>query len=87
VSSLECQERFGDEPSAAAAFQRYLQAIPQCFGAGVKRKRSASPTFIYFEHEETGDDITVKLGSIINRRGNRPPIYYVKIEVTHVDPR
>ena len=87
VSSMECKQEFGSQADARSAYLGFVGAVETCFRSGIKRTRSPNPHVTWFRHEETDDDVRIRLGVITNRRGGEPPLYYVAIEVTHVDPR
>lgn len=86
VSSVKCTQRFQSEAQAKSAFENYSSEMQRCFRPGDLIRPYRLPTSISFKHLETSDDIKVRYGALQPRRNRPQPIYYVSLEITHIDP-
>ena len=86
VSELRCTQYFENLDAAHEAFSSYIRDIQNCFGRGVTLRRSTIPFNQRFQHEETTDDIGIRVGVIKHRRNGRPSLPYLAISVQYIDP-
>lgn len=87
VSTIKCEGAYPSMDEAKTAFNAYVNNISLCLGAEVKRQPKRSERATYFTHIETDDEISVHLIALTGRSRNRPDLFFVSVEVTHVDPR